>query len=81
MDDTISAANANRAFSRILRKVQAGRSYVVTAHGRPVARIAPVSEEEAAREEARAALFARLRAQPARDIGPWDRNELYDDPA
>ena len=81
MDDTISAADANRAFSRLLREVQAGRSYVVTAHGRPVARIAPVSEEDAARDAARAALFARLRAQPVQDIGPWRRDDLYDDPA
>ena len=37
MDETVSAAEANRAFSRLLRGVRAGRSYLVTAHGRPVA--------------------------------------------
>jgi prevent-host-death family protein len=79
MDETISAAEANRAFSRILRDVQAGRAYVVTVHGRAVARIVPMSGEEAAREAARDALLARLRAQPAHDAGLWRRNDLYDD--
>jgi prevent-host-death family protein len=77
MDETISAAEANRAFSRILRDVQAGRAYVVTLHGRPVARIAPMSGE-AARDAAHDALLTRLRAQPAQDAGPWHRDDLYD---
>ena len=79
MDETISAAEANRAFSRILRDVQAGRAYVVTVHGRAVARIAPMSAEVAAREAARDALLARLRAQPAQDAGLWRRDDLYDE--
>jgi prevent-host-death family protein len=40
MDQTISAADANRRFSRILRNVRDGQTFVVTAHGKPVARIA-----------------------------------------
>jgi prevent-host-death family protein len=41
MDKAVSAAEAKRRFSRILREVRDGRSYVVTSHGRPVARIVP----------------------------------------
>ena len=77
MDKAISAAEANRKFSEVLRGVRAGQSYVVTSHGRPVARIEPVSKEADA-DGARAALMKRLRAQKAIDIGPWNRDELYD---
>jgi len=76
MDKAISAADANRKFSQLLREVREGRSYVVTSHGRPVARISPV--EKQSRSQAKAALLAHLKAQPVRNIGRWARDELYD---
>ena len=79
MEKAISAAEANRRFSELLRTVKRGRSVVVTSHGRPVARIVPVAEEERTAERARSALFARLRTQRAVKAGPWTRDELYDD--
>lgn len=79
MDETISAADANRNFSSILRNVREGRSYVVTSHGRPVARIVPADKDANARAAAHAALWARLAEQPVLNIGPWTRDELYDD--
>ena len=79
MDETISAAEANRRFSQLLRTVREGRSYVVTAHGRPVARIVPLSERDIEAERAKQALLARLEAEPVVDIGHWTRDELYDD--
>jgi prevent-host-death family protein len=78
MDTTISAADANRNFSHLLREVRGGVSYVVTAHGKPVARITPCGPADAARVSARAALLQRLRDQPVTDIGPWSRDELYE---
>jgi prevent-host-death family protein len=42
MKKAISAADANRRFSPLLRDVREGQSYVVTSHRRPVASIAPV---------------------------------------
>jgi prevent-host-death family protein len=78
MQKAISAANANRNFSRLLREVKEGRSYIVTSHGRPVARIAPIDSDLTQREAAKAALLKRLRKQPTIDIGPWTRDELYD---
>ena len=81
MDKIISAAEANRHFSHVLRGVRDGASYLVTAHGKPVARIVPVTGDGAAKEEAWQALLARLRAQPVIDIGPWTRQELYEDEA
>ncbi|MGC2475321.1 MAG: type II toxin-antitoxin system prevent-host-death family antitoxin [Candidatus Sulfotelmatobacter sp.] len=77
MEKAISAAEANRKFSELLRGVKAGRSYVVTSHGRPVARIAPIEGGRDA-DRARDALLKRLRSQRAIDIGPWTRDELYD---
>ena len=78
MDHSVSAAEANRSFSRLLRQVQAGRSIVVTAHGRPVARLVPCDDIGPARAAARETLLARLSAQPARALGRWRRDELYD---
>ena len=77
MERAISAADANRKFSQLLREVKEGQSYVVTSHGRPVARIAPVEEQRPSK--AKAALLARLEKQPIRNIGRWTRDELYDD--
>src|SRR5271169_4888698 len=41
IEETVSAAEANRSFSRLLRGVREGRSYVVTAHDRPIGRLEP----------------------------------------
>jgi prevent-host-death family protein len=78
MENAVSAADANRNFSHILREVRGGASYVVTAHGKPVARIVPCEPADAARAAARVALLQRLRDQPVTDIGPWTRDDLYD---
>jgi prevent-host-death family protein len=77
-DQAISAAEANRSFSRLLREVREGRSYTVTAHGKPVARIVPCNAADIARQAARSALLTRLTNQSAIDVGPWTRDELYD---
>ncbi len=80
MDDTISAADANRRFSSLLRRVREGRSVVVTSHGKPIAKIVPVGErDDRAALGARAALLSRLRTQPVVDVGRWVRDELYED--
>jgi prevent-host-death family protein len=78
MEKTISAADANRSFSQVLREVREGDSYVVTSHGKPVARIVPAGTSDEARRLARERLFARLEAQPVRDVGKWTRDELYE---
>ena len=80
MNKAISAADANRRFSELLRTVKAGRSVVVTSHGKPVARISPVIDDDRAAEGARSALFARLRRERVVKAGRWTRDELYDAP-
>lgn len=82
MSETVSAAEANRSFSKLLRSVQEGRSYVVTSHGRPVARIVPIEEADDARQRAWQVLMDRLRSQPAMNTPRnWTRDELYEDDA
>jgi prevent-host-death family protein len=79
MNKPVSAADANRRFSELLRSVKEGRSVVVTSHGKPVAKISPIVEDNRAAEGARSALFARLRRERVVNAGRWTRDELYDD--
>lgn len=79
MNRSVSAADANRRFSELLRTVKKGRSVVVTSHGKPVAKISPVVEDNRAAEGARSALFARLRRERVVNAGGWTRDDLYDD--
>ena len=79
MDKVVSAADANRRFSELLRTVKDGKSVVVTSHGKPVARITPAGEDDRAAAGARSALFARLRRERVVKAGRWTRDELYDD--
>ncbi|MBZ9959986.1 MULTISPECIES: type II toxin-antitoxin system prevent-host-death family antitoxin [unclassified Mesorhizobium] len=79
MEEAVSAADANRRFSRILREVREGQSYLVTSHGRPVARIVPAERHEGVASRSRAALLSRLERQPVADAGRWTRDELYED--
>ena len=78
MDQPVSASDANRSFSQILRDVRAGQPFVVTVHGKPVARIVPCTEAADDRNAARAALLERLASQPVTDVGLWSRDELYE---
>ncbi|MDN5870161.1 MAG: type II toxin-antitoxin system prevent-host-death family antitoxin [Nitrococcus sp.] len=78
MERTVSAADANRKFSRLLRGVREGDSYVVTSHGKPVARIVSAGEHEGA-TTARRILLARLEKQPIVEAKRWSRDELYED--
>jgi prevent-host-death family protein len=78
MGAAIAAAEANRRFSEVLRHVREGHSYVVTSHGRAVARIVPVRPGDAVTARGRAALLRRLEKTPVVDVGRWTREELYE---
>jgi prevent-host-death family protein len=80
MDKAVSAADANRKFSQLLQNVRRGRSYVVTSHGKPIARISPVDGAGKIETGARESLLVRLRRQPVMKAGRWTRDELYQDP-
>jgi prevent-host-death family protein len=79
MEKAVSAADANRYFSKLLRMVRGGHCYVVTSHGKPVARIVPFQNDGGLTRDARAALVKRLRSEPVVNVGRWSRDELYED--
>jgi len=79
MNKQITAAQANRQFSKLLKQVAEGESFVITSHGKPVAEIRPPSPVTPEQLAARKELFERLKAQPAINAGSWTRDELYDD--
>jgi prevent-host-death family protein len=77
----VPAAEANRKFSELLRGVRDGHAYVITSHGKPVARIAPFGKDdrsERLRAAARKLLFDRLAMQDVVDIGRSTRDEWHD---
>jgi prevent-host-death family protein len=76
---TISAAEANRHFSKLLREVRAGETVLITSRGEPVAQIVPADRTLAEREAAKQELLEYLRAQPTQNLNiTWTRDELYD---
>lgn len=77
---TVSAAEANRHFSALLRDVAQGERVLITSRGKPVARLVPVAAEvDPAREAARERLLERLASQPATgEPRDWTRESLYD---
>ncbi|MGB2623649.1 MAG: type II toxin-antitoxin system prevent-host-death family antitoxin [Candidatus Acidiferrum sp.] len=83
MEKTVSAADANRKFSELLRGVRQGRSYIVTSHGKPVAKLIPADSDNSGAKAAHSALMRRLRSQKlpkgANPRHRWTRDELYED--
>ncbi len=78
MAKTISTTNANRSFPRLMRQVLDGDSFVVTSHGRPIARIDPIGKSDVDREAAYQALLKHLEEVVPIDGGRWTREELYE---
>jgi prevent-host-death family protein len=78
MSNAVSAAEANRNFSQLLRDVRDGGSYVITSHGKAVAKIVPFTARDAVQDAARAILLKRLRAQRGTAIDRWTRDELHE---
>lgn len=79
MNKRVTASEANRHFSRLLRHVEKGGDVTLTSHGRVVARLVPATEQDDARDRAWKQLLAELRKKPTMNVGRWTRDELYDD--
>ena len=75
---TISAAEANRYFSSLLKDVSRGEEVLVVSRGKAVARVLPYDKSSSERESARNILLARLRKQTSGGRRNWRRDELYD---
>ncbi len=77
MPSAVSAAEANRLFSRLLRSVREGHTYIITSHGRPVAKLVPITKNADLATAGRTVLFKRLRRERVVRIGHWKREDLY----
>ncbi|MDP3895974.1 MAG: type II toxin-antitoxin system prevent-host-death family antitoxin [Mesorhizobium sp.] len=76
MNKTVTAAEANRDFSKLLRSVRDGESFIVTSHGTPVAKLVPIEDDLARRELAKQRVLERLRNQPALNLPKATRDEM-----
>jgi len=74
---SVTAADANRKFSELLRDVRNGNSVTITVHGTPVAKIVPLDERRSVADDARQALLTRLGRQRAVNAAAWTRDSLY----
>lgn len=92
VDGMVTAREANQNFSRILAEVAAGKSFVITRHGVPVARLAPeptadgkrrlTPVQEKALDESEAWIASLRPVEPPDDLPPgWPRSraDIYDD--
>ena len=77
MNKVITASEANREFSRMLREVGSGTSYTITVHGKPMADLVPRVDKEKM-EKAKQRLLKRLRRQKPMNSGPFSRDEAYE---
>lgn len=75
---TVTAADANRQFSSVLREVGQGEIFTVVSRGKPVATIAPARSENVQRHSAKRSLLERLRRQEPGGARGWTRDELYE---
>jgi prevent-host-death family protein len=76
---TITAADANRRFSSLLREVRKGKEITILSRGTPVAKIISVQSEALRRNALKNVLLSRLKAQDITGSRNWTRSELYDD--
>jgi prevent-host-death family protein len=73
---TVTASDANRNFSGLLRDVASGESILIVSRGTPVAKISPV-DPKPGRMAAKESLLVRLSGQKASGRRDWTRHELY----
>ena len=78
MGRVISASEANRHFSELLRYVSEGESFTVMSCGRPVARVLPFGRDQERRSVQQ--LLAFVAELPVRQSGEGSRSDLYERP-
>lgn len=83
---TISAAEANRSFSKIFRRAAAGETITITDRGKPMAVLSPaLDEQRPSREEAErrlavlAEISASVRERGPLHLGRFQRDWAYED--
>jgi len=76
---TITASNANRGFSNLLREIGKGEEIMILSRGKPVAKITSVNSEVLQKKAMKNLLLYRLKAQDVTGSRNWTRDELYKD--
>lgn len=76
---TITAANANREFSNLLREVRKGEEITILSRGTPVAKIISVNSAVLQKNAMKSLLLSRLKTQSITGSRNWTRDELYKD--
>jgi prevent-host-death family protein len=76
---TVTAADANRGFSNLLKQVRKGEEIIVLSRGTPVAKITSVDSDFKRKNEMKRLLLERLKSQSATGARNWTRDELYED--
>jgi prevent-host-death family protein len=76
----VSAADANRHFSKLMRAAMAGETVIVTDRGRPAVRIEAIKPApgDQAPSEAFTAFLDELRGRPALNGPRLTRDDFYD---
>ena len=79
---SMTATEANRKFSALLREVEKGNNVTITSHGRDVAVISKPDDTADEERAKRLAALERLKAHWSEiksvTVGPWTREELYE---
>lgn len=81
MTKTLTLREANQAFARCIREVEAGEEFVITRNGTPVARLTPISKRRVLTAQQQAAYDRMVAAmEKGWDIGagPLDRDALHE---
>ncbi len=76
---TITAANANREFSNLLREVRKVEEITILSRGTPVAKIISVKSVVLQKNAMKSLLLSRLKTQSVNGSRNWTRDELYKD--
>lgn len=74
---TLTASEANRQFSRVLREVSQGETFTVVSRGKPVATITSADVGGDRCRAAKSRLLKRLRQQRPTGKRDWQRSDLY----
>jgi prevent-host-death family protein len=74
--NTVTAFDAKNRLGQLLDRVQAGEEWVITRHGRPIAKVVPVKDR--ADNDAREALktFEEVRRSLAKSKTKFSRDEI-----
>ncbi len=76
---TITAAQANRKFSYVLREVGKGEKFLVLSRGKPVAAVTTVDSRKSQQDALKKTLLSRLKNQEITGSRNWSRSDLYEE--